>query len=131
MNIFNKNSAEILLLLFFIITYFMSVLEKLGDWKGTIAYYKNHFKETILLKMIPLLLIKIVIFEIGVLFLLGIGLYYLVSEDATTIAIIGLELSAITLLMFLIGQRLAKDYPGAMNITVYFILNIIGIYLLT
>jgi len=131
MNIFNNHSAEILLLLFFIITYFMSVLEKLGDWKGTVAYYKNHFKETILLKMIPLLLLKIVIFEIGVLFLLCIGLYYLVSEDATTIAIIGLELSAITLLMFLFGQRLAKDYPGAMNITVYYILNIIGIYLLT
>lgn len=131
MNIFNKHSAEILLLLFFIITYFMSVLEKLGDWKGTIAYYKNHFKETILLKMIPLLLLKIVVFEIGVLFLLSVGLYYLVSENSITIAIIGLELSAITLLMFLFGQRLAKDYPGAMNITVYFILNIIGIHILT
>jgi len=131
MNIFNKHSAEILLLLFFIITYFMSVLEKLGDWKGTIAYYKNHFKETILLKMIPLLLLKIVVFEIGVLFLLSVGLYYLVSENSVTIAIIGLELSAITLLMFLFGQRLAKDYPGAMNITVYFILNIIGIHILT
>jgi putative oxidoreductase len=131
MNIFNNHSAEILLLLFFIITYFMSVLEKLGDWKGTIAYYKNHFKETILLKMIPLLLLKIVVFEIGVLFLLSVGLYYLVSENSVTIAIIGLELSAITLLMFLFGQRLAKDYPGAMNITVYFILNIIGIHILT
>ena len=131
MNIFDKHSAEILLLIFFIITYFMSVLEKLGDWKGTNAYYKNHFKETILLKMIPLLLLKIVVFEIGVLFLLSVGLYYLVSENSVTIAIIGLELSAITLLMFLFGQRLAKDYPGAMNITVYFILNIIGIYILT
>jgi len=131
MNIFNKHSAEILLLLFFIITYFMSVLEKLADWKGTVAYYKNHFKDTILLKMIPLLLVKIVIFEIGVLFLLGIGLFYLVSDNEVIVATIGLELSAITLLMFLFGQRLAKDYPGAMNITVYFILNIIGIYLLT
>ena len=131
MNIFNKHSAEILLLLFFIITYFMSVLEKLGDWKGTIVYYKNHFIETILFKMIPLLLVKIIIFEIGVLLLLSIGLYNLVVENETTVAVIGLELSAITLLMFLFGQRLAKDYPGAINITVYFILNIFGIYLLT
>lgn len=131
MNIFSNHSAQILILLFFIITFFMSVLEKLGDWKGTIAYYKNHFKETILLKMIPLLLLKIIVFEIGVLFLLTVGLYYIVSENSVTIAIIGLELSAITLLMFLFGQRLAKDYPGAMNITVYFILNVFGIYLLT
>ena len=131
MNIFSKQSAEILLIIFFIITYFMSVLEKLEDWKGAIAYYKNHFKATILVKFIPLILVKIVIFEIVVLFLLGVGLYYLISESTLTIAIIGLELSAITLLMFLFGQRLVKDYPGAMNITVYFILNIIGIYLLT
>jgi len=131
MSIFNNHSAEILILLFFIITYFMSVLEKLADWKGTVTYYKKHFNGTVLQKMIPFLLIKIVIIEITVLILITIGLYYLVSKDAPIIAKVGLELSAITLLMFLFGQRLAKDYPSAMNIAVYFILNIIGIYLLT
>ncbi len=131
MGIFNNNSAEILILLFFIITYFLSVLEKLSDWKGTIVYYTNHFKNTILQKIVPLLLINIVIFEIVTVFLLFIGLYFLVAEETKIIAKVSLELSAITLLMFLFGQRLVKDYPGAMNITVYFILNIFGIYLLT
>jgi len=131
MSIFNNHSAEILILLFFIITYFMSVLEKLGDWKGTVTYYKNHFNGTFLQKMIPFLLIKIVVIEITVLILITIGLYYLVSKDTPVLAKVGLELSAITLLTFLFGQRLAKDYPSAMNIAVYFILNIIGIYLLT
>ena len=109
----------------------MSVFEKITDWKGTITYYKNHFKNTILQNIIPFLLIKIVIFETLVLLLLSIGLFHLFSENTTTVAKIGLELSAITLRMFLFGQRLAKDYPGAMNITVYFILNVIGIYILT
>jgi len=131
MSIFNNNSAEILLLLFFIITYFLSVFEKIADWKNTIDYYTNHFENTILHKMIPLLIIQILIFEIAALILLGIGLYFLVSENSISIAKIGLEISALTLLQFLVGQRIAKDYPGAMNITVYFILNIIGIYLLT
>jgi len=131
MSIFNNHSAEILILLFFIITYFLSVLEKLADWKGTISYYSDHFKKTILHKMIPLLLINVIIFEIAVLILITIGLYFLVKEDSTLLATIGLEISAITLLMFLFGQRLAKDYHGAMNIAVYFILNIIGIYILT
>lgn len=131
MGIFNNNSAEILILLFFIITYFISVLEKLSDWKGTIVYYTNHFKNTILQKIVPLLLINIVIFEIVTVFLLFIGLYFLVAEETKIIAKVSLELSAITLLMFLFGQRLIKDYPGAMNITVYFILNLFGIYLLT
>jgi putative oxidoreductase len=131
MSIFKTHSAEILVLLFFIITYFLSVLEKLEDWKGAISYYSNHFKNTILYKMIPLLLINILIFEIAALVLLTFGLYFLVTEGNLIVAQIGLEISAITLLQFLVGQRLAKDYPGAMNITIYFILNIIGIYLLT
>ena len=124
MSIFNKHSAELLILLFFIITYLFSISEKLTDWKGTIAYYTNHFKNTILYKMIPLLLVQVLIFEIVTLILLSIGLYFLVSENSISIAKIGLEISALTLLQFLVGQRLAKDYPGAMNIAVYFILNI-------
>lgn len=131
MSIFNNNSTEILILLFFIITYLVSVLEKISDWKGTVQYYSEHFKKTILSKPISLLLINVVLFETVTFFLLVIGLFSLVKDGSFLIAKIGLELSAITLLMFLLGQRLAKDYPGAMNITVYFILNCFGIYLLT
>lgn len=131
MYIFNEHAATILILLFFIITYFLSVFEKLTDWKGTLIYYKNHFEKTILKNTIPLLLLKVIIFEIAAFTTLIIGLYFIVTQNELIIAKIGLEISAFTLLMFLIGQRLAKDYQGAMNITVYFILNTIGIYLLT
>jgi len=131
MSIFNSFSAEILILLFFIITYFFSVIEKVTDWKGTVAYYSNHFDKTVLKKLVPLLLINVIFFEIIAILLLTLGLYYLVTENSFLVAKIGLEISALTLLMFLVGQRIAKDYPGAMNIAVYFILNIIGLYLLT
>ena len=131
MSIFNNHSAEILILLFFIVTYLYSVLEKLTDWKGTIAYYSNHFKNTMLQKMIPLLLINILIFEIASVFFLTFGSYFLMKDSSFVIAKIGLEISAITFLQFLVGQRIAKDYSGAMNITVYFILNVFGISLLT
>lgn len=129
MSIFNNNSAEIFILLFFIVTYFFSVLEKVTDWKNTVSYYTNHFKKTILCKMIPLLLINVIAFEITAVILLTIGLYFTVTEGSLLIAKVGFEISAIILLLFLVGQRLAKDYAGAMNITVYFILNVIGIYL--
>jgi hypothetical protein len=131
MSIFNQHAAELLILLFFIITYLFSVTEKLADWKGTVGYYTNHFKGTILEKIMTPLLINIVIFEIVTFILLVIGIYFLTFEDSQIIAKVGLELSAITLLFFLTGQRIAKDYPGAMNITMYFILNCIGIFLLT
>ena len=129
MSIFNNHPTEILILLFFIITYFLSVVEKLADWKGTVIYYTNHFKKTILYKMVPLLLINVLMFEIITVIFLTIGLYSVVTENSLLVATVGLEMSAITLLLFLAGQRLAKDYAGAMNITVYFILNSIGIYL--
>jgi putative oxidoreductase len=35
------------------------------------------------------------------------------------------------LIFLLIGQRLAKDYAGAMTLAVYFIVSIMGLYLLT
>jgi len=131
MSIFNNHAATIFILIFFIITYFFSIVEKLTDWKGTVIYYTDHFKKTILKNSIPLLLIIVLIFEVLAVILLAFGLYYLVIDEAKIISKIGLEISALTLLIFLIGQRLAKDYQGAMNITVYFILNTIGIYLLT
>ena len=130
MSIFNNHSAEILILLFFVLTYFFSVIEKVADWKGTIAYYKNHFRDSIFNSKVPLLLAIVLLFEIVVLVLLSTGSYYLIVENSPFIAKIGLEVSAITLLLFLIGQRVAKDYPGATSITVYFILNTIGLYLL-
>ncbi|MBP8792654.1 MAG: DoxX family protein [Lutibacter sp.] len=131
MSIFKEYSAQILILLFFIITYLFSVTEKLADWKGTISYYTNHFKGTLFQNIVPLLLINVVILEVLTVISLLFGLYFIIQQDTFLLAKIGLEISAITLLSFLVGQRIAKDYQGAMNITVYFILNCIGIYLLT
>ena len=131
MEVFKNYTAEILIIIFFVITYFMSVLEKLANWKEALTYYKEHFKNTFLLNFIPVLLIKVIVFELVTLLFLVIGLYFIFTESSFDTAKLGLIFSAITLLIFLFAQRIAKDYPGAMNITVYFILNAFGIYLLT
>jgi hypothetical protein len=131
MSIFNTLTAEFLIILFFSVTYFYSVFEKLQDWSGTISYYTNHFKAAFFIKYISKILISIVIFESIIFILLGISLVTITLNSDTILGKIGLEISALVLILFLIGQRVAKDYPGAMNITVYFILNVIGIYLLT
>ena len=59
-----------------------------------------------------------------------IGIYQLATSGVKEIALLGSEIAAITLIFLLIGQRLAKDYAGAMTIAVYFIINIFGIFLL-
>lgn len=130
MHNFHQHIEALLVLLFFTITFSISVIEKVVDWKGTITYYKNHFKNTILQKIIAWLLLFIVAFEtIAVCFLI-VGIYFLIAEGSNNVAKIGLLISALVLLQFLVGQRIVKDYAGAMSITVYFILNILGIYLL-
>ena len=128
---FKQFTVEILIIIFFIITYFFSVFEKVSNWKGTLTYYKSHFKGTFLLNSLSYLLIKVIVFEIVTLIFLSLGLYYIVTKGTFEIARFGFLFSAVTLLFFLIAQRIAKDYQGAMNITVYFILNCFGIYLLT
>ncbi len=130
MSIFNNHSAEILVLLFLIITFLQSGIDKLTDWKGNVGFITGHFKNSPLKNMVPLLLLTVLIFEIGASVLMLIGGYYIFTEGDGTVAKVGLEFAAITLIMLLIGQRLAKDYAGAMTIAVYFILTIFGIYLL-
>ncbi|MHB1147401.1 MAG: DoxX family membrane protein [Lutibacter sp.] len=130
MSIFNNHSAEILVLLFLIITFLQSGIDKITDWKGNVDFITGHFKNSPLQKMVPLLLLTVLIFEIAASVLMLIGCYYIIAEDSSSIAKVGLEFAAITLLMLLIGQRLAKDYAGAMSLAVYFILTIFGIYLL-
>jgi putative oxidoreductase len=130
MSIFNNHSAEILVLLFLIITFLQSGIDKLTDWKGNVGFITGHFKNSPLKNMVPLLLLTVLIFEIGASVLMLIGGYYIFTEGDGTVAKVGLEFAAITLIMLLIGQRLAKDYAGAMSLAVYFILTIFGLYLL-
>jgi hypothetical protein len=58
------------------------------------------------------------------------GVYQLYTSGIKEIALLGTELCAVVLIFLLIGQRLAKDYAGAMSLTVYFMITLFGIYLL-
>jgi len=50
------------------------------------------------------------------------GLFYSLLYQNTDFIFYGLVTSGIVLLMLLFGQRIAKDYVGAADITIYFIL---------
>ena len=58
------------------------------------------------------------------------GIYELYTSGAKEIALLGIELCAVTLIFLVIGQRLAKDYAGAMSLAVYFIITLWGVFLL-
>ena len=130
MKFLSNYPAEVLLLIFLIITFIQSGIDKLLDWNGNISFIKEHFKNSPLKNTVPLLLGIILIVEIVAGVLMGIGVYELYTSEAKEIALLGVEFSAIALIFLLIGQRLAKDYAGAMSLGVYFIITVGGVFLL-
>jgi uncharacterized membrane protein YphA (DoxX/SURF4 family) len=131
MNIFSNHPAEVLILLFLIVTFLQSGIDKLFDWKGNLSFIKSHFKNSPLKNSVPLLLGIILIMEILASLLMVIGVYQLYTSELKEMAILGIIISALSLIFLLLGQRLAKDYAGAMTLAVYFIITIIGLILLT
>jgi uncharacterized membrane protein YphA (DoxX/SURF4 family) len=130
MSFLSNYPAEILILVFLIVTFLQSGIDKLTDWNGNLSFIKGHFKGSPLKNMVPLLLATILFLEIIGGVLMSIGVYQLITSEAKEIALIGVEVSAIVLIFLLIGQRLAKDYAGAMTLAVYFIITVFGVFLL-
>ena len=131
MKIFSLYATEILILVFTAITFLQSGLDKLTDWKGNVGWLKGHFGETFLSGTVPVLVGIILVTEILAGILAIGGIYGLWVNQDTSLAFWALLLAAITLLMLLFGQRVAKDYAGAFTIVGYFIVIIIGLFLIT
>ncbi len=122
--------TEIIILAFLAITFLQSGFDKIADWKGNIEWLKSHFADTILKNRVPFSVGLILVLEIvaGILSIIGI-LSILINQN-TEIALLSGVISCITLLLLLLGQRLAKDYDGARTIVIYFIPTIFLVYLL-
>ena len=130
MDTFFKNTAEILLLVFMVITFLQSGIDKIIDWKGNLGWLKGHFEKTPLRNMVPLLLATVLLVEMVAGILCAIGIFQLIASGGTEVAFYGAIASCVSLLMLLFGQRVAKDYEGARTIAVYFIPAIFLVFLL-
>ena len=107
-----------------------SVIEKTLQWQNSLDYYKEHFKRSFLKNHVRGAIIFVILLEIVCVGLNINGLYQLLNGGNTMFAIWGLLAVSITLIVLMTGQRIAQDFSGAMNITVYFILTVMGIYML-
>ncbi len=130
MNILNFNNieiAQILVSIFFSIIFFQSSIDKINDREGNLKFFNQHFKETFFQNYTSISLNLLVLLEITSAFLSCLGVFYKLLHHDSIFIYYGLLMSAIVLLSLLLGQRLAKDYAGAADITIYFILCIITI----
>ncbi len=128
-NIFG-NVTEILLLLFMMIVFLQSSGDKIVDWKGNLSFLKKHFAQTFMKDLVPYLLATILIFELATGILCTLGLIQIITMGNFTLAFYGAIVGCISLLMLLLGQRLAKDYVGAQTIAVYFVPAIFLVFIL-
>ncbi len=125
-----QHAAQLLLLLFLIITFAQSAFDKLRDWKGNLTWLNGHFSQTPLSGLVSLLLSVLAAVELIAALLCTAGFFQILAFGKTQLAFYGAISACIALLMLLFGQRLAKDYAGAMTIAVYFVSAVFLVFLL-
>ena len=130
MEVIKEYASELILLLFLSITFLQSGLDKMTDWKGNLEWLKGHFAKTLFKGSVPVLLGIILVLEIITGIVSLIGIYEVLSAQNTSFAFLGALLGCITLLMLLLGQRVAKDYDGARTIVIYLIPVVFLLFLL-
>ena len=130
MNTLVENAAEVLLLLFLVITFLQSGVDKVVDWKGNLDWLKGHFEASPLARMVPAMFFVLTITELAAGILSALGLIQFLRGAGTDLAFWGAAVSCLALSMLLFGQRIAKDYEGARTIVVYFIPAVFLVFLL-
>ena len=107
-----------------------SVVEKIIQWQQCLDYYTEHFKKSFLKNHFKGAIIIVILMETACVGLNITGLYLLLNGGSKMFAIWGLLAISMTLIVLMTGQRIAQDFSGAMNITVYFMLTVFGLFVL-
>ncbi|MEW2920640.1 DoxX family protein [Muricauda sp. ANG21] len=124
------NATEILLLLFLTITFLQSGIDKVLDWKGNLGWLTGHFSKSPFKNSVSLLLGIVMVMEIISGVLSAVGIVQFLVEGQSYIGFYGAVFASLTLLMLLLGQRVAKDYVGAQTIVIYLIPTVFLVYLM-
>ncbi len=125
-----EHLAEFFILLMLAIVFLQSGIDKIVDWKGNLGWLKGHFSKSLLKDMVPVSLFIITILEIISGLSAVVGAVSILSCGETFFALVSGIFSAVTFTLLFLGQRLAKEYPGAQGIVVYMIPTFFLIYLL-
>jgi hypothetical protein len=114
---------------FLAILYLQSGADKILDRKGNLEWLGGHFSGSPLAGFVAPMVTVVTIAEIAAGALSAIGAVTIALTGNMAPALLGAELSALTLLMLFFGQRLAKDYAGAAVLVPYFILSVVAVFL--
>ena len=99
------------------------------DKKGNLSFLLSHLGKAFSRQLILLAFYSVTVLELisGLFFV--IGTFQVLIAKNKLLGEIGLIVGSFTLLILLLGQRVAKDYDGARTIAIYFIVSITGLLL--
>jgi len=127
---FYENATEIVLLIFLLITFLQSGIDKVKDWKGNLSWLNDHFSKSLFKNIVAPLLGIITVIELVVGVLAVIGVVHLALFNHKDFALYAALISCLALLMLFLGQRINKDYDGARTIVVYLVPTVFLLFLL-
>ena len=125
-----KTSVQFLATAFLAILFLQSGWDKILDWKGNLDWLKGHFANSLLSGLVPVLLGTITLFEMMAGVVSAVGAVFILVTGSTELALLGAQISALSILMLFFGQRMAKDYEGAATLASYFLLTLFTIFLM-
>lgn len=111
------------------VLFIQSGLDKVFDWAGNLGWLSGHFSKTFLAPLVPALLATITVMELAAGVLSAVGVVYFLIASSAVLIFWAAAVAALALLSLFFGQRIAKDYPGAVSIVPYFILVLLLMYL--
>lgn len=117
--------------IYFFILFFQSSVDKILNWSSELEWIKSHFGKSIFKSNVPLLLFTLTLLELATAILCLLSIFNFFIQIYDPLPFFALFFNSCTLICLFLGQRVAKDYQGAVSISVYFIINLIGLILLS
>jgi len=121
---------QLLVSAFIAVLFLQSGLDKVIDRKGNRAYLDEHFARSPLAGTVGPMFLVVTILEVAAGFVSGIGVVLLLVTRDSMVAYLGAVVAGVNLVALFFGQRVSKDYVGAAALVPYFLLVLVGVYLL-
>jgi hypothetical protein len=130
MDLILTNLPALFVTAFFGILFLQSGFDKLLDYRGNLEYLTAHFKKSPLAASVRILLPTITILEVLTGIVSAWAFLQTLLTGQSNAAIYSPTLAGISLLSLFFGQRIAKDYAGAAALVPYFVVALLGLWMI-
>lgn len=121
--------GQIAVTVFLAIAFLQSAADKWIDSTGNLEFLTGHFADSPLAGTVGPMFWAVTVVESAAGALCAIGAFQVLLGMGTGLAVWGIVVSITAFLCLFFGQRLAKDYGGAMTIACYFPVALLGLML--